>query len=142
MTAERVAQLHGILRSMSTVTRLFEARGEYPFKTRALGRRQMDVLFFVSQTEHATVGQLADALRVTSGAVSQILESLQQTGVVLVEVDPADRRNRLVRMTPTAADEVHRFQNDYVNTLLPQFAGLSTPELCELNRLLTKIGVG
>ena len=38
MRHDRVAHLHGILRSMSTVTRLFAASGACPFTDRARGR--------------------------------------------------------------------------------------------------------
>lgn len=77
----------------------------------------------------------------TSSAISQILQSLQQIGIVTVDIDPADRRNRIIRMTSTAAAEVEveKFHNDYVGTFLTQFAAMSTRELFELDRLLSKI---
>jgi len=75
----------------------------------------------------------------TSAVISDIPQSLQQIGVVTGEVNPADCRNRIIRMTPTAAAEVGKFHNEYMRTLLPQFAALSTRERSELDRLLRKI---
>lgn len=131
---------------MTTLTRVFAARGTHPFKDRALGRREMDVMFFVSQSGTMTVRRLAEALGVTSGAISQVLPKLERIGLIAVDVDPLDRRHRLVRATESAAAEVTAFQDEYVRTLLPEFHPLSDSELVELDRLLAKVhsaqGVG
>ncbi len=146
MDEDRVGLLHGVLRSMTTLTRVFAARGTHPFKDRALGRREMDVMFFVSQSGTMTVRRLAEALGVTSGAISQVLPKLERIGLIAVDVDPLDRRHRLVRATASAAAEVTAFQDEYVRTLLPEFHPLSDSELVELDRLLAKVhsaqGVG
>lgn len=134
--SDRERELHGILRSMMTLSRILGARGRHPFQERGLGRRQMDVLFFVAQAGRMTVGELARALGVTSGAISQVLDSLRDARLVSVTPDPGDRRTRVVIITPDAAAEIDRFQEEYVRSLEPDFVRLSTAELSELNRLL------
>ncbi len=134
----RERELHGILRSLMTLSRTFAARGEHPFQQRGLGRRQMDVLFFVSQAGELGVSELARALSVTSGAISQALETLRNAGLITVVTDPHDRRARVVSITPDAASEIEAFQDDYVRSLQPDFAALTIDELAELNRLLAK----
>ena len=74
----------------------------------------------------------AEALHVISSTISPILQLLHPIGVVTGEVNPADCRNRIIRMTPTAAAEVGKFHSEYMRTLLPQFAALSTRERSEL----------
>ena len=84
---------------MTTVTRLFAARGACPSRTAPMAD--------------------AEALHVISSTISPILQLLHPIGVVTGEVNPADCRNRIIRMTPTAAAEVGKFHNEYMRTLLP-----------------------
>lgn len=133
---QREQELHGILRSLMTLSRTMAARGRHPFQDRGLGRRQIDVLFFVSQAGALSVGDLARELGVTSGAISQVLDQLRESGLVTVTVDPLDRRTRRVAMTADAAAEITRFQDDYVRSREPEFGELTDVELAELNRLL------
>jgi len=49
-----------------------------------------------------TMGQLAQALGVSLGSVTGLIDGLVQRGLVRREEDPADRRQKLARLTPTA----------------------------------------
>jgi DNA-binding MarR family transcriptional regulator len=46
------------------------------------------------------VGALAEALVMDSGALAHTLKPLERDGLVDVAIDPDDRRNRLVTLTP------------------------------------------
>ncbi|TFB96123.1 MarR family winged helix-turn-helix transcriptional regulator [Cryobacterium sp. HLT2-28] len=146
--ANRQQGLARVLAAIGTVNREFTARGSYPFQGRALGRSQLDLLFVLSQaTGTATrsgtggvgVGGLAAALGVTSGAVTQLVDALRSDGLVTSEVNPADRRGRIIRLTADAAVEVDAFQRDYAVALAPRFDALTTAEVAELERLLNKV---
>jgi len=50
-----------------------------------------------------TAGQLATAARLTSGAVTAVLDRLEKAGLVRRVADPADRRRVLVEVTPELA---------------------------------------
>ena len=60
---------------------------------------QLAILAEVGRSEPATVGKLAEALVMDSGALAHTLKPLQRDGLVDVAIDPADRRSRLITLT-------------------------------------------
>ena len=130
-----------VVAALSSVTREFTARGNYPFKSRSLGRSQLDVLCVLSEADDAGVGVggLAAALGVTSGAVTQLVDTLRAAGWVTSEVNPADRLARIIRLTAAAEGDLDAFRQDYVSSLAPRFASLTAAEIAELGRLLRTV---
>jgi DNA-binding MarR family transcriptional regulator len=61
---------------------------------------QRAILAQVRRSEPTTVGSLAEALVMDAGALAHTLKPLERDGLVSVEVDREDRRNRVVRLTP------------------------------------------
>ena len=49
--------------------------------------------------QRTTVGELAEALVMDSGALAHTLKPLERDGLIAVAVDPDDRRNRLIALT-------------------------------------------
>lgn len=60
---------------------------------------QRAILAQISRSEPTTVGNLAEALVMDSGALAHTLKPLERDGFVAVKVDPHDRRNRLITLT-------------------------------------------
>ena len=61
---------------------------------------QRAMLAEIGRSEPTTVGRLAEALVMDAGALAHTLKPLARDGLVAVGVDPEDRRNRLITMTP------------------------------------------
>jgi DNA-binding MarR family transcriptional regulator len=61
---------------------------------------QRAILAQISRAEPTTVGALAEALVMDSGGLAHTLKPLERDGFVKVVVDPNDRRNRLISLTP------------------------------------------
>lgn len=61
---------------------------------------QRAILAQIRRSEPTTVGRLADALVMDAGALAHTLKPLDRDGLISTDVDPCDRRNRLVRLTP------------------------------------------
>src|ERR1700756_1649692 len=61
---------------------------------------QRAILAQIRRSEQTTVGSLAEALVMDAGALAHTLKPLERDGLVSVEVDREDRRNRVVRLTP------------------------------------------
>ncbi len=57
-------------------------------------------LIFEVGAEGTTVRELRDRLGLDSGYLSRLLRTLQDSGLVVVEPDPADLRRRRVALTP------------------------------------------
>ena len=60
---------------------------------------QRAILTQIGRSEPTTVGRLAEALVMDSGALAHTLKPLERGGLIAVAVDPEDRRNRLTTLT-------------------------------------------
>jgi MarR family transcriptional regulator, organic hydroperoxide resistance regulator len=60
----------------------------------------MGVLMLLDERGEMTVGELAEALRITQPSVSQTLRSLQAASIVSDKADPGDSRRRIQRLSP------------------------------------------
>lgn len=70
-------------------------RGEYSSVT----PRQIEVLTFLAGREHWSVGEVANALGVSSAAATKAIARLERKGMVSRSVDMMDRRCVNVRIT-------------------------------------------
>jgi DNA-binding MarR family transcriptional regulator len=61
---------------------------------------QRAILAQIDRSEPAAGGSLAEALVIDSGAFAHTLKPLERDGFVTITVDPNDRRNRLISLTP------------------------------------------
>src|ERR1700739_3458754 len=61
---------------------------------------QRAILAQISRSEPTTVGALAEALVMDSGALAHTLKPLERDRLVAIKIDPDDRRNRLITLTP------------------------------------------
>ncbi|MBI5160699.1 MAG: winged helix-turn-helix transcriptional regulator [Micrococcales bacterium] len=138
----RGEHLARVLDAIGVLTRDFAASGRRPFPGRSLGRSHNHALVAHSRRASLTVGELAERLAVTSAAVTQLLEALRTEELVTVEVDAADRRRRVVRLTEAARAEVAAFQSRYADDLAGRFAPLTDAEVAQLDRLLGRLDDG
>src|SRR2546421_12440774 len=72
---------------------------------------QMKTLFILwTAGKPQTMGQLAHALDVSLGTVTGLIDGLVQRGLARREEDPADRRQKLASLTPTAEPRLLRME--------------------------------
>ena len=72
---------------------------------------QMKTLFILwTAGKPQTMGQLAHALDVSLGTVTGLIDGLVQRGLARREEDPADRRQKLASLTPTAETRLLRME--------------------------------
>jgi DNA-binding MarR family transcriptional regulator len=72
--------------------------GEYGY-----GRAHHRAIHFVNRRPGLTVQGLLDILGVTKQSLNRVLRQLVADGMVASEIGPADRRQRLLRLTPSGA---------------------------------------
>ncbi len=60
---------------------------------------QRSILAQIRRLQPAPVGAMAEALVMDSGGLAHTLKPLARDGLIVIEVDPQDRRNRLIRLT-------------------------------------------
>ncbi|MFF4956113.1 MarR family winged helix-turn-helix transcriptional regulator [Streptomyces sp. NPDC001222] len=98
---------------------------------RNLGLSVMDLICFThvlaAGDSVVTAGDLAARAHVTTGAVTGILNRLEQGGFVTREPDPTDRRRVRVVAVPAAADRVRAVHGPY-HALLADLFSQYTPD--------------
>jgi DNA-binding MarR family transcriptional regulator len=62
---------------------------------------QRSILAQIERSEPTNVGSLAAELVMDPGALAHTLRPLERDGFVAIEVDPSDRRHRLISLTST-----------------------------------------
>ncbi len=87
----------------------------------------------------STPSELARLLVLSSGGVSQRLERLERDGLVERQVSPDDRRVVHVHLTETGLATLDRLIEDYMSHEDQMLGGLTSRELTQLSRLLTKL---
>jgi DNA-binding MarR family transcriptional regulator len=84
---------------------------------------------------------LAEAIGVDAPYATLIVDSLEERGLVERQPDPADRRRKLVTLTPAGRDAVAQVLRIQLQPP-PGFAGLSAAELDLLEKLVWRIMAG
>jgi DNA-binding MarR family transcriptional regulator len=76
-----------------------------------------------------TAGALAEATRLTTGAITGVVDRLERAGFAARQSDPSDRRRVLVRLTPAAADRLGPLYAPMERAALSALEGYSAAEL-------------
>lgn len=101
-----------------------------------LGLSQLKILELVATVSHAKQRALAASLGQTEASISRQIKLLQQKGLIMSQVDPAEHRRHLaaltakgIKITIAAREVLHQFQQDLL-------AALSQREQEQLQKLL------
>ena len=68
-----------------------------------LSESDVDALELLLDSGAATAGKLAELMGLTTGAVTRVIDRLEQAGYVRRTTDPADRRRVVVEVVPERA---------------------------------------
>jgi len=124
---------------LARVFQKIDAHSERLFRTYGLNTAQFDILAHVGSTEGLSQTELANALLVTKGNISQLLAKLEHRGLILREQEGRSYCLSLTAAGRSAYDQVVPDQESLVATLL---RALSTTDQLELLRLLRKLDHG
>jgi DNA-binding MarR family transcriptional regulator len=69
---------------------------------------QRAILSEIGRSEPTAVGALADALVMDAGGLAHTLKPLTREKLVAIAVDPQDRRNRLISLTPLGRSRLRK----------------------------------
>lgn len=134
----REALIATVLQHVAGIARDLTAARSRPFGRHRLSRNQLDTLFVLAHSPRpVTAGELAEALTVTPGAVTQLVAGLRDAGLVETVTPEADARVRVLRLTEPARHHVDEFERDAVGRMASRFDGLSDGDLLQLGRMLT-----
>ncbi|MFD4838838.1 MarR family winged helix-turn-helix transcriptional regulator [Achromobacter sp. NPDC058515] len=134
--------------AMSVVARVFRLNAfatrnvNRGFRRHNLHQGEFDVLATLYRTgaPHAMNPQkLVDALLLTSGAMTNRLDRLEQAGLLLRTPNPDDRRGIIVTLTAEGLRVIKLVLKDYLKDLNELLEPLSPPERRQLAGLLKKL---
>lgn len=100
---------------------------------------QKTALFAVCANPKTNVKQLANKLKITSGAVTQHVEALVQAGLVKRAENPNDRRNVVIVPTAKGRKYLKRMKDHMRENLKEIFSVATNDELEVYVRVLKKI---
>lgn len=111
---------------------------------RSLHARQASVAEWVLlrhlyQREQAAPGELAEALTMTRGAISKVVDKLQAKGWIRSKVNPDDNRGQLLSLTPQGRRNLPELAEIADRNDEQFFACLDIAERSALWRLLSKL---
>jgi DNA-binding MarR family transcriptional regulator len=97
----------------------------------------------MAQLERAPEGlkmsELSQRMMVTGGNVTGITDGLEKEGLVVREVDPADRRVFRVRLTPEGQRQFQRMATEHEQWVVDLFGGLTQKQKKQLVDLLGEL---
>jgi DNA-binding MarR family transcriptional regulator len=119
LSVELVARLR-----MATV-RLYRLLRQHADPNSGLSQTLISALATVARCGPVTLGRLAELERVQPPSMTRIVAQLEERGLVVRHVDPADRRIARVRVTPAGTqilDEVRTRRNEYLAARLSELS--------------------
>lgn len=100
---ETIANIVDLLREQSTQTVLFHTVVAQQFGLNTTDHKALDIIV---KSGKMTAGQLAETTRLTTGAVTGIIDRLEKAGFVRRVLDPHDRRRIFVEIMPDAEERM------------------------------------
>ncbi|HEY4158575.1 MAG TPA: MarR family transcriptional regulator [Polyangiaceae bacterium] len=94
-------------RKMSTQTVLFHTAVADRLGLNPSDHKCGDLI--ISQSEPMTAGRLAEITGLSTGAITGVIDRLEQAGFVVRAHDPSDRRRVVVQPTPERMPDLRRF---------------------------------
>lgn len=143
MKSPRHQLIKALVETMSCVTRTVTSAKNIPFHGCTLSQSEARVMMYIAQSPEGSmsVKELAQTLRVTSGAITQTIDGLVENNLVTRRESKSDRRVLDIALTKKAHEEFAAFQKKYFTGIAPVFEVLSDAEIEQLTRLLSKVSL-
>ena len=97
---------------------------------------QQRVLMTLLRRETLTQKELQDILEISSGALSEILQKMEETSLVERKKSRDDKRHVMLALTPSGKDSALRMKAHYTRTLERMFECLGDKEKARLGEIL------
>lgn len=119
-------------------SRVFSQRGLAAFGAHGLSPARVRALVVVGASPGLRMVSMASQLGVSARAITSLVDTLEEEGLVVRSPDPMDRRATLLRLTPAGAEAVDRIKELQGGISDEIFSGLSGVEQEQLAALLRK----
>ncbi|MFD0693882.1 MarR family winged helix-turn-helix transcriptional regulator [Paenibacillus sp. GCM10027628] len=99
----------------------------------------MYTLEFLRKNPDCIAVQIANEFGLTRGAVTQLLDKLEQQGLVMRMPHPTSRRSQLIHVTAQGTQLIESILLEYNNRIVQLFKPFDAGELSSLRKLLEKL---
>ena len=104
-----------------------------------LSESDVEALEVLIDTGAATAGRLSELMGLSSGAVTRVIDRLEQAGYVRRIPDPADRRKVVVELVPEKMAEMEATMARFGEKSASEIGRYSDAELAVINDFLTRM---
>lgn len=112
------------------------------FGEETLGRAQIEILMILAHEQcFPTMHDLAKRLRVTNGAVTQMIAPLMRRELIEKRADGSDKRLVRLVLTKKTVAMMAKAKRAYVRAITPAFASLTERDVRTLARILSKLSL-
>jgi DNA-binding MarR family transcriptional regulator len=104
-----------------------------------LSESDVEALSVLLDTGAATAGRLSELMGLTSGAVTRVIDRLEQAGYVRRVPDPADRRRVIVELIPDRIAAIQATMDQFGEKSASEIGRYSDAELAVIDDFLTRM---
>src|SRR6187401_826010 len=104
-----------------------------------LSESDVEALSVLLDSGAATAGRLSELMGLTTGAVTRVIDRLEQAGYVRRTPDPADRRRVVVELVPTKMAAIEAAMEGYGEKTASELGRYSDAELAVINDFLSRM---
>ena len=94
-----------------------------------LNASDAECIDFLAEMGPATAGDLAKVTRLTTGAVTSVIDRLEKAGLVKRKNDPHDRRKVIIHIVPRKHEKANRLYAAMATDVHDHFSGLNEQKL-------------
>jgi MarR family 2-MHQ and catechol resistance regulon transcriptional repressor len=139
-TASRSSGVHLWLILMKA-HRALERHAVKSIEPSGLGLSDFAVLEMLLSKGPQKVNDIGRRIHLTSGSITTAIDRLEAQGLVARGLDDADRRSRIVRLTPAGRARIGKIFAEHAAALEAASSGLTKAERKSLIDLLKKLGL-
>ena len=110
---------------ISNITRKMRVYAMHEQADRGLGFPEQVILMHLASRGSSNQETIASWLDIDKGAVAKTIAKLEAKGLVIREVNPANKREKLVTLQPGAQEVIGSMRSSYKNLEEQMFAGLT-----------------
>jgi DNA-binding MarR family transcriptional regulator len=136
---DRDTAVDGVVRALRRVNFQGSIFGQSVAIRLGLSESDVDALELLIDTGAATAGKLAEVMGLTTGAVTRVIDRLEQAGYVRRTTDPADRRRVVVEVVPEKVATLESMMGSLERAAEGEVGRYSTDQIATINDFLTRM---
>jgi DNA-binding MarR family transcriptional regulator len=133
------ANIESVIRSLRRVNLQGSFFGQTVAIRFGLSESDVEALEVLLDTGAATAGRLSELMGLTTGAVTRVIDRLEQSGYVRRVPDPTDRRRVVVEIVPERIAEFEATMDRVGDKSASEIGHYSEAELAVINDFLTRM---